>query len=279
MSKARPNDPRRTPHAARRTSHIPKRVIDVHTHPILFEANETKEEVGRIIEYSKRFGYRHMVVLGDVLRFGKEPTESQVRVINDWTIKNLEWYPDFFIGFCFLNPVLGRAAVRREVNRCVKRGFKGIKLEICNNARDKVMGPVMEVAEEHGIPVLQHTADMTVLKARKWHSDPADTALLGRRFPNVNIIMAHLTASGLRGTLEIQDVPNVYHDTSAYLPFAGRLDFALEKLGADRILYGTDLVIRDVPSQLGRILGTPMSNGDRDKILYLNAAKLLGVAK
>jgi predicted TIM-barrel fold metal-dependent hydrolase len=254
---------------------LPKRIIDVHTHPILFEANETKEEVGRIIDYSRRFGYERMVILGDVLRFGKEPTAKQVRVINDWTIRNLEWYPDFFIGFCFLNPVLGARAVRREVKRCVERGFRGIKLEICNNARDRVMGPVMEVAEEYDIPILQHTADMTVLKARKWHSDPNDTAWLGRKYPNNKIIMAHLTASGLRGTLEIQDVPNVYHDTSAYLPFAGRLEFALEKLGADRLLYGTDLVIRDIPSQLGRILGTDMSTSDRRKILYGNAARLL----
>lgn len=260
------------------TSDSPYRILDVHTHPILFEENETKEEVGRIVEYSKRFGYERMVVLGDVLRFGKEPTETQVGTINDWTIRNLAWFPDFFIGFCFLNPVLGRAAVRREAKRCIEEhGFKGIKLEICNNARDKVMEPVMEVAQEYDIPVLQHTADQTVLKARKWHSDPADTAWLGRRYPDAKIIMAHLTASGLRGTLEIQDVPNVYHDTSAYLPFAGRLEFALEKLGADRILYGTDLVIRDIPSQLGRILGTGMPEEDRRKILYDNAAKLLGV--
>ncbi len=254
------------------------RILDVHTHPILFEENETRKECARIIEYARKFGYERMVVLGDVLRFGKAPTEAQVTIINDWTIKNLDWFPDFFIGFCFLNPVLGRAAVRREVKRCVDRGFKGIKLEICNNARDRVMGPVMELAEEYDIPVLQHTADMTVLKARKWHSDPADTALLGRRYPTAKIIMAHLTASGLRGTLEIQDVPNVYVDTSAYLPFAGRLEFALEKLGADRVLYGTDLVIRDIPAQLGRILGTKMSDEDRDKILYANAANLLGVS-
>ena len=65
--------------------------------------------------------------------------------------------------------------------------------------------------------------------------------------------------------------------TSAYLPFAGRLEFALEKLGADRILFGTDLTIRDIPSQLGRILGTKMSDEDRKKILYDNAAGLLGI--
>lgn len=50
-----------------------------------------------------------------MLRFGKAPTEAQVSTIIDWTTRILEWFPEFLIGFCFLNPVLGRAAVRREV--------------------------------------------------------------------------------------------------------------------------------------------------------------------
>ena len=64
------------------------------------------------------------------------------------------------------------------------------------------------------------------------------------------IIMAHLTACGLRGVMEIADVPNVWIDTSAYLPFAGLVEYAVEKLGAERVLYGSDLVIRDLPAQI-----------------------------
>lgn len=253
------------------------RIIDVHTHPIFFEDNQSREEIDELILHARSFGYERMVILGDVLLYGKEPTEKQVAKINDWTIRLLEWHPDFFIGFCFLNPVLGRKAVRREVKRCADHGFKGIKLEICNNARDPVMAPVMEIAEELDLIVLQHTADQTVLKARKWHSDPADTALLGRRYPNVRIIMAHLTACSMRGTREIIDVPNVWHDTSAYLPFTGRLEYAVEQLGADRLLFGTDLLIRDIPSQLGRILGARISERDKRKILFDNARELLGL--
>ena len=100
------------------------RILDIHTHRILFEENESKEEVGRIVEYARKFGYERTVVLGDVLRFGKAPTEAQVSTINDSTTRILEWFPDFFIGFCFLNPVLGRAAVRREVKRRVAEGFR-----------------------------------------------------------------------------------------------------------------------------------------------------------
>jgi predicted TIM-barrel fold metal-dependent hydrolase len=255
------------------------RVIDVHTHPIFEEANQSKAEINRIIKYAKRFGYEHMISLGDVLRFGKAPTAKQVSIINDWTCRVMDWFPDFFVGFCFLNPVLGEKAVRKEVDRCVKEhGFKGIKLEICNNARDPVMEPVMRSAAEHDIVVLQHTADQTVLKARKWHSDPADTALLGRRHPDVKIIMAHLTTCELRGALEIKDVPNVWLDTSAYLPFYGRVEYAVKHLGAERILYGSDLPIRDVPSQLGRILGAELTDAEKELILYTNTANLLGLA-
>ena len=256
-----------------------RRVIDVHTHPILFEENESKQEIDRLVSYSKKFGYERMIVLGDVLRFGKAPSEKQVASINDWTCQLLEWHPDFFVGFCFLNPVLGERAVRKEVDRCVKsHGFKGIKLEICNNARDPVMGPVMRSAAEHDIVVLQHTADQTVLKARKFHSDPADTALLGRRNPDVKIIMAHLTTCELRGTLEIKDVPNIWVDTSAYLPFSGRVEYAVKHLGAERILYGSDLTIRDIPSQLGRILAADITEAEKRKILFTNTASLLGLA-
>ena len=254
------------------------KIIDVHTHPVFFNDDIKREDIDRTIKYGKKFGYKRMVVLGDVLRYGKAPTAKQISILNDETAQLLEWYPDFFIGFCYLNPVLGAKAVHKEVDRCAKRGFKGIKLEICNNAADPVMEPVMEAAEEHGLVVLQHTADMTVLKARKFHSDPADTALLGRRHPNVRIIMAHLTTCELRGTLEIKDVPNVWVDTSAYLPFSGRVEYAVRHLGAERILYGSDLLIRDVPSQVGRILGADITEAEKERILYTNAANLLGVA-
>jgi predicted TIM-barrel fold metal-dependent hydrolase len=253
------------------------KVIDIHTHPI-FESNDSRDYVDRIVAFGRRFGYERMVALGDVLRYGNHPTEQQIRTINDWTMRVIDWYPDVFIGFCYLNPLLGAAAVRREMKRCIQEhGFRGVKLEICNNATHPAMAPVMEEAIQLNVPVLQHSADMTKLKAREFHSDPADTAELGRRYPDARIIMAHLTACDVRGVLEIADVPNVCVDTSAYLPFSGLVELAVEKLGADRVVYGSDLPIRDLPSTMGRILDASISETARESILYTNAAHLLGL--
>ena len=252
------------------------RVIDIHTHPVFFRTGLTRAKTGHFIAVARAQGVRRMVSLGDVLAFGPRPTEAQVRKINDETAQVGRWWPDTFIGFCALNPVLGERAVMREVERCVGGlGFRGIKLEISNNARDACMKPVMRAAERWDVPVLQHTWSMTNIRQRHMHSDPEDTAHLARRHPNVQVIMAHLTGCGYRGVLEAKGIHNLVVDTSGGFPENGVLDYAMEHLGADHVVYGSDLPIRETSVTLSRILGTPMSAAERAKILYGNAARLL----
>ena len=252
------------------------RVFDIHTHPT-FEAKRTeRHELEEVIGYARSLGVEGMVVLGDVLLYGRTPTVDEVRMINDKTIELVEWFPDYFTGFCFLNPLLGRSFVEDETERCVtEHGFREIKLEICNNARDAVMEPVMDQARKLDVVVLQHTADQTIIQQREYHTDPADTAWLGRHNPDVRIIMAHLTSCGMRGVMEIADVPNITVDTSAFQPVAGLVEYAVEALGSDRVAYGSDLLIRDLPTQIGRVLRADISEADKQRILFDNAAALL----
>jgi uncharacterized protein len=252
------------------------RAIDIHTHPVLYRAGCTRAAAGRFAAQARAQGVERMISLGDVLAFGPLPTEAQVRIINNETARIVRWLPETFIGFCALNPRLGERAVRREVERCVGGlGFRGIKLEISNNARDACMKPVMRAAELWDVPVLQHTWSMTNIRQRHMHSDPEDTAALARRHPNVQVIMAHLTGCGYRGVLEAKGIDNLVVDTSGGYPESGVLDYALEHLGADHIVYGSDLPIRETSVTLNRILGTAMSAGERAKILYGNARRIL----
>lgn len=217
-----------------------------------------------------------MVSLGDVLVYGPTPNRKQLQAINDETAQLISWAPDFFIGFCYLNPKLGEKVVRSEVDRCVGGlGFKGLKLEIANNAKEACMKPVMQVAEAYDIPVLQHTWSQTKLKLRAQHSDPEDTCLLAKRFPNTRVIMAHLTGCGHRGVLAARGIDNLWIDTSGGSPEAGIVDYAVENLESERILYGSDLPIRDLPAAIGQVAGSVRSSKDRKAIFYGNAAKLL----
>ncbi|MGC4071538.1 MAG: amidohydrolase family protein [Nibricoccus sp.] len=201
-----------------------------------------------MIVRARRHGIERLVVLGDVLAFGRSPTSQQVRFINDDTARLIKKHPQAFIGFCHLNPTLGARAVEAEVERCVEKGFRGIKLEVANNARDACMRPVMKAAERHGLVVLQHAWSMVKIRERSFHTDPADAALLAKRFPNVRVIMAHLTGCGVRGVLEARGVDNLWVDTSGAAPESGIVEYAVETLGAHKILYGSDAPIRILPS-------------------------------
>ena len=251
------------------------RAIDIHTHPILRDDQRGRAGADELIARARAHGIRHLVALGDVLAYGRSPTEAQLRKINDDTYWLMRRYPGVVTGFCHLNPTLGERAVRRETERCVARGFRGLKLEIANNARDACMRPLMEQAERHGLVVLQHAWSMTKIRQRSFHTDPEDVATLARRFPNVCIIMAHLTGCGVRGVLAVKDCPNVVVDTSGAAPEAGLVEYAVVQLGAGRVLYGSDVPIRDLGVALARITGSRLNAATQRKILYDNARALL----
>lgn len=253
------------------------RAIDIHTHPLLRHDHRGRAGADSLIARAQAHGIRHIVVLGDVLAFGRSPTESQIRRINDETHWLMQRYPRFVTGFCHLNPTLGERAVRRETERCVARGFRGLKLEIANNARDACMAPLMEEAERHDLIVLQHAWSMTKIRQRSFHTDPEDVATLARRWPGVRIIMAHLTGCGVRGVLAVKPFPNVVIDTSGAAPEAGIVEFAVDELGAGRVFYGSDVPIRDFGVALARITGSRIDAAAKKRILHDNAKELLGL--
>lgn len=249
--------------------------IDTHTHPIFEQEGHGRDRVAEFVRLARTAGIDHLVALGDVLAFGRSPTEEQCRKINDDTAWVLRKYPGFVTGFICLNPTLGAAAVDREVERGVARGFKGIKLEIANNARDRCMAPVMAAAARHGLIVLQHAWSMVKVKQRKFHSDPEDVAVLAKRYPEVRIIMAHLTGCGNRGVLAIRDCPNVWIDTSGAAPEAGLVEYAVAQLGAGRVLHGSDAPIRDYGVSLARVATAQIPAEAKRRILRENARELL----
>lgn len=251
------------------------RIIDIHTHPIFRQDKRGPKGADELIRRARTHGIVHLGALGDVLAFGRSPTELQLRTLNDETARLMRIFPGEISGFCYLNPTLGERAVRQEMERCAARGFRGVKLEIANNARDACMRPVMKAAEEHGLVVLQHAWSMTKIRQRRYHTDPEDAALLARRFPQVRVIMAHLTGCGVRGVLAVKSCDNLVVDTSGAAPEEGIVEYAVAHLGADRVVYGSDAPIRDFGVAIARITGSQLDAHIQRKILFENARALL----
>lgn len=255
------------------------RIFDIHTHPIFNRVGHSKGEISQLVKASRALGIVRMNILGDVADHGPSQRAEQITKINDDSGWVQSIYPDFFTTFCYLNPTLGERAVMREVERCVtQHGACGIKLEAANSAADPCMKHVAKAAREFELVVLQHSWT-TEIQGRKTgvQTDPEDTALFAKRYPDVSIIMAHLMGIGYRGVIAAKGLPNLYVDTSGGYPQEELIAYAIEHLGADHLLYGSDLPIRESCVKIGAVLGAQLSAADRQNIFHDNAARLVGL--
>ena len=137
---------------------------------------------------------------------------------------------------------------------------------------------LFEFAAEQGAVLLAHSGDEL--------SKPADFVPFADRFPQVRLIVAHLgNGGGAAGdsTLQVRAVQaarygNIYTDTSsARSLMPGLIEWAVEEVGAERILYGTDSPLYFAASQRARIDHAELSVAEKRLILRENAEELLGL--
>lgn len=103
-----------------------------------------------------------------------------------------------------------------------------------------------------------------------------DCVLAARdRRPEATLIMAHLFGAGQRGLADIAPWSSVLADCCGGEPEAGRMERAVDALGADRIVFGSDAPGRSFATQLAKVLGARISEEAKRLILWGNAARLL----
>ena len=138
---------------------------------------------------------------------------------------------------------------------------------------------LFELAAKHNAIVLTHSGDP--------HSLPQDFVEFANAHANVQLILAHLGNGGGAGgepTLQVRAIQdcrhgNVYVDTSsARSIMPGLVEWAVQEIGADRILFGSDTPLYSVAMQRARIDTAAITDAERQLILCENARKLLGLA-
>ncbi|MCC7490961.1 MAG: amidohydrolase family protein [Fimbriimonadaceae bacterium] len=244
-------------------------VVDIHVHGSGGEAG-----CDRLVALAEAAGIDRLVLLGDVLAHGYDPTPAGVRAANDATLVWLRRRPDRCVGFAYLNPRHDPAQQRDELLRCLAGGMVGLKLWVALRCADPAVEATMALAAEFGLPVLQHCWYKTVGQL-PGESTPADLAALARRHPSVNFIMAHLTGGGQRGVGEVRELGNVWVDTSGSQPVAGLVEYAVHELGEQRLLFGSDAPGRDLTVALERVRAAELSPRQKRLVLGQNAARLL----
>ncbi len=247
--------------------------IDIHVH---HRWTELAERPDYQIERTRSLALQSGIDKVLLLTMGGGTSPEELRERNDCTLRLMEEAPDFFLGAMYLSAAHDAADIRAEAARCVEAGMVGIKQGLEVNARNEGVDPIAEAAAEHGIPIVFH-AWYKVVEVFENESNASDIADLARRHPDTRIIMAHLTGVNRRGVQDIEDLPNVWVDTSGGWYDSEMVEYAVRHLGAERVVYGSDYPGRDYAPQIGRVLGAGLGEEDREKILWRNAAGLLGL--
>lgn len=257
--------------------------LDMHTHIMRSTSLiPPDEEVDTLVRLARHYDIQKAVHLGNFnLSWPSfdRPSPESIQAINSHNLQVVAQYPDFFIGFCYLNPANPISSILEEMDRCVVQGgMRGIKFETSVKATDARYDPIMARVEELGVPILHH-AWYQMGNPSPNESSPAEIADLARRFPRVTIVMAHLGGARERGILDVAELTNVLIDTSGSWPESALVEYAVRRLGANRVVYGSDYPIRDFGAQTGRILGADLKQEEHGLILWGNAARVLHLEK
>ena len=254
--------------------------IDIHTHLRAPGPEPDEQELATALRLARRHGIGRLVLLFNLSAEtgAREPTPEIVEQVNTHTLAVCARHPDTYIGFCYLNPAHAPAFIEAEIDRCiVEGGMRGIKLWVAVKATDARLAPVMDRAGALGVPVLHHAwYKQTGYVGNE--STPAEVAELARRHPHTTVIMAHLGGVGERGVLDVTELPNVLVDTAGSQPEAGLVEYAVRRLGAHRVVFGSDWPIRDFGVQVGRVTGARLAPEDEALVFRGNALRVLGLS-
>ena len=101
-----------------------------------------------------------------------------------------------------------------------------------------------------------------------------DFVRAARLYPEAMLIEAHIGGGGdwEWAIAQLRDAPSVYLDTSGSVIDEGMVERAVRELGADRLLFGTDMTME---GGVGKIAGADLSDDEKEQIFWRNTKGIL----
>ena len=196
---------------------------------------------------------------------------GNVESINDFIAEQCRIHPEF-IGFATLHQ--DYPDPEAEIERAMGLGLKGLKLHPDTQQVDMDDPRLMRIYEiiEGRLPLIVHTGDY-----RYDYSHPRRLKKVLHAFPNLVVDAAHFGGwQAWDKSYDHVQPENVFYDTSSSLMFLGKeraLDF-LDKLGAQRFLFGTDFPMWTPAEELQRFLDLGLEEALQAQILFGNFKRL-----
>lgn len=194
-------------------------------------------------------------------------------------------YPDRLVGLAPIDPVSRRAAIA-AVDSAIAAGMKGVVIEPGLLASpmhldDARMYPIYAHCEDRKVPVLFMAGGNAGPDCT--YTSPEHIDRVARDFPTLKIISGHGNWPWVAEIIHVcYRRPNLWLSPDMYIfgGMPGALDYinAANGFMADRFLFATAYPLLPFKRALETFLRFPLKESVIDRILYRNAAELLGVS-
>jgi predicted TIM-barrel fold metal-dependent hydrolase len=250
------------------------RIWDDHCHLGSVPGDTPEERMTALVRWADRLGIERLL-LSQGYCSQLHPTPDQFRQENDRVMRAVRCFPDRAYGSVYLSPAYPDFSVE-EFNRCVRNGpMVSIgEVEADKPCSVPEMDRIVECAASMKMPVLQHTW-LKIGGNEPGESTPYDVVVIARRHPEVQFVCIHTGGDWERGIRIIRDAQNVSAEIAGSNPTSGFVEMAVRELGAERVIYGSDVGGRSFASQLGKVLGADVPDSAKELILGGNLRRLL----
>jgi predicted TIM-barrel fold metal-dependent hydrolase len=273
------------------------RALDIHSH---YRTGERRAGSESHADARKAFGadgvtadpierYEQLGFAAVVFDVDNETTSGQ-RSSNDEIAELTARSDGRLIGFGSVDPWKGKAAVR-ELERCVERGLKGLKLQPITQAmplEDPRFRPLWDACQSLGLPVMVHTGTTAIgagspggrgLRLRYGRPVPGldDVAA---DYPRLTLIAAHFAWPWHLELLAVaRHKGNVYIDLSGWAPryIPPEVVRYCNSVMPEKFLFGSDAPLFDPARWMREFEELELKPEVRSKVLYQNACAILGL--
>lgn len=253
------------------------RIWDIHSHLYSVPGDTPEQRMEVLVRGADRVGIERLI-LSQGFSAAQHPSPEQLREENDRVMRAVRRFPDRAFGSVYLSPN-HLAFSLQEFDRCVRDGpMIGVgELEADKRCNAPELDAIVERAVAMKAPILQHTW----LKADgndPGESSPYDLVELAARHPDATFICAHSGGDWERGIRILRDAKNVLAEVAGFDPSAGVVEMAVRELGAERVVYGSDVGGRSFASQVAKVLGAEIPGAAKELVLGGNLRRLFAPA-
>ncbi|MBN1542145.1 amidohydrolase family protein [candidate division KSB1 bacterium] len=187
------------------------------------------------------------------------------------TLQAMHDFPEEIVGYAAIHPLYvadWQKTLKYYYEEC---GFTGIKpyyprWRIPYN--DPLFDPWYAYGNRHRLYCLLHYSDNFMAEVRD----------LAARYPEISFLLAHSGTSwqvARSHTALAKEFGNVYLELTFTSVLEGVIEYMVNTVGSERVLYGSDAPMRDPFPQFGWVAFADISQEDKYNILGRNMARIL----